>query len=299
MTRWKHALQWLALACATASAHADVSTRGVGPVWAVDGSRGTTVYLAGSVHVLRPEENALPSAFEVAYADSEALVMELDLDEVNPASIQSYLLEKSLLEPETSLRDLYSAPRYERLQASAARMGLPLDGLQRLKPWAVALMLAQLELARMGLDPEQGVEQQLAKRARADDKTLGGLETLAEQLDVLNDLSVADQAKFLELSVDEAEAGSLPESVNKLIAAWRLGDTQELGRMLLEEYERFPSLYGPLVTERNRRWLPQVERLLSAEHDTMVVVGTLHLVGEDGLLKLLAARGHKPRRVTP
>lgn len=295
---WIRALLCSGLVLVANAALADGASSGVGPVWAVDGVRDTTVYLAGSVHVLRPEDNELPSGFELAYADAEALVMELDLDEVDPARIQSYMLENSLLDPTTSLRELYGPKRYEKVEAGAARMGLPLAGLQQLKPWAVALMLAQLELARMGLDPEQGVEQQLAKRARADDKPLGGLETLAEQLDVLNDLSVSDQAKFLELSIEEAETGSLPESVDTLIGAWRRGDTELLSKLLLDEYARFPSLYRPLVEERNRRWLPQVERLLKADQDTMVVVGALHLVGDDGLLKLLEARGYKARRVS-
>lgn len=266
-----------------------------GPVWAVRGDHGT-VYIAGSVHVLDDARSELPAGFDIAYADADELVMELDLDALDVADMQGYLLEHSTLADGRQLRDLFSPHRYERVAAGAQRLGLPLDRFQRLEPWAVALMLAQLELVRMGLDPENGVEQQLARRAQADRKPIGGLETLKDQLDVLDGLSYDDQARFLELSVDEAASGEMPDGIDALLSAWRTADTETLAELLMDEYDSFPSLYRPLVADRNRRWLPQIEQLLAKEHDTLVVVGALHLVGDDGLLELLARRGH---RVSP
>lgn len=266
----------------------------MGPVWAIRGSHAT-VYIAGSVHVLDDERSELPAGFDLAYAAADELVMELDLDALDVADMQAYLLEHSTLADGRRLRDLFSAGSYARVAAGAERLGLPLDRFQRLEPWAVALMLAQLELVRLGLDPEKGVEQQLARRAQADSKPIAGLETLEEQLDVLDGMSYDDQARFLELSVDEAASGDMPAGLDTLLHAWRTADIDALAELLMEEYASFPSLYRPLVADRNRRWLPQIERLLAEKHDTLVVVGALHLVGDEGLLELLADRGHRAK----
>lgn len=276
------------LANGAATARADSA----GPVWAVHGRGGATVYLAGSVHVLDAARSKLPPAFDIAYRDAKRLVMEIDMDDLDPAAAASFLAANATIEGGGNLRTLLGAGRFARADAEARALGLPLDSVAQLEPWAVALALTQLQLARLGLDPSQGVEQQLANRARADGKPIAGLETVEEQLRVLDSLPYPDQARFLELTV--AEADTMNVELDRMLAAWRRADTGALERLLLDEYEKLPTLYRPLVTDRNRRWLPQIEALLTRGDDTLVVVGAMHLVGPDGLLALLTNRGLRP-----
>jgi len=146
---------------------------------------------------------------------------------------------------------------------------------------------------KLDLDLALGVERQLVARALADGKPIGGLETIEEQLAVLDGLSLEDQATFLEQTLDELDAA--PTEVRRMIDAWRRADTGALAHLLLDEYGKAPALYGALVTARNQRWIPQIVALLARPDDTLVVVGALHLVGEDGLLELLERRGITPR----
>ena len=113
-----------------------------------------------------------------------------------------------------------------------------------------------------------------------------------EQINILAGLSAADQARFLDLTVTELKDAD--RETREILAAWRSGNAAKLASLMSEDYARFPGLYRALVTDRNRRWLPQIERLLKADQDTLVVVGALHLVGAGGLVQLARADGFEP-----
>jgi hypothetical protein len=82
-----------------------------------------------------------------------------------------------------------------------------------------------------------------------------------------------------------------------LIETWNQGDAGTLGELLGEGFEDYASLYETLVVGRNREWLPKVESWADRGGTTLVVVGALHLVGEDSLIEMLTARGHRIRRL--
>lgn len=288
-------LRTLALLAVAATSAAPTCAASAGPVWSIHRPGGGTVYLAGSVHVLDAARSRLPPAFDSAWRDAERVVMELDMDDLDPAAAASFLAAHATIGDGENLRTLLGAERFARVDTQARALGLSLDSVAQLEPWAVALALTQLQLVKLGLDPAQGVEQQLTERARAEGKPIAGLETIDEQLGVLDGLSYMDQARFLELTAGESD--SMATELDGILTAWRRADTAALERLLLVEYERLPTLYGPLVTDRNRRWLPQIEALLARPDDTLVVVGTLHLVGPDGLLALLKDRGLVPTPV--
>ena len=258
------------------------------PIWALHGEHNT-VYLAGSVHLLRANDAALPAAFERAYAGSRALVMELDLGKVDQLEAASWMIEHGTLPEGSSLRKAVGEERYRRLTAEAGRLGLPMETADRQTPWVIGLELLELQYMQLGFDPEQGVEQQLERRAQTDGKPTSGLETVTEQLGVFETLSPEDQARFLDLVVTEMRG--VESETQSVVAAWRTGDARKLAALLGDEYKSFPTLYRTLVTDRNRRWLPQIEQLLKDKDNYLVVVGALHLVGEGGLLELMRKDG--------
>jgi uncharacterized protein YbaP (TraB family) len=268
-----------------------LSAQAASPVWAIRGAHNT-VYLAGSIHLLRAADASLPPAFTRAYAGSSRLVMEIDLGRLDQLAMAETLLQHGSLPEGTSLKQAVGAARYQRVSAAAASLGLPAALLDGETPWMVALQLTELEYAHLGFDPEQGVEQQLVRRALADKKPTAGLETLGDELAVFEALSGPQQARFLDMVVDElADAGSDTDAV---LEAWRRGDAARLGVLLAHEYGSFPALYQALVTDRNRHWLPEIERLLTGGEDCLVVVGALHLVGTGGLLEALRKDGFAP-----
>jgi uncharacterized protein len=260
----------------------------VGLVWQVRGAAGT-VYIAGSMHLLRPADATLPAGFDLAYREAEKLVMEIDVDDLDPAAASAFTATHATYPPGAGLRQALGERRWKRARDEFARIGLRIETLDRLEPWAAALLYSVAGMTQLGFDPALGVEEQLKVRALADRKDIAGLETLEYQLGLFDALSAEDQARLLELTLEDA-AGSARE-IDRLTAAWRSGDGRTLARLLLGEYRRFPALYESLVYRRNRNWVPQVEALLQDDDDTLLVVGALHLVGERGLIALLRQRG--------
>jgi uncharacterized protein len=266
-----------------------LSAQAASPVWAVRGSHNV-VYLAGSIHMLPADDAALPPGFARAYADSARLVMELDLGKFDPMEAMTWMMDHGALPQGTTLRGVLGEPLYGRVSAAAASLGMPMTGLDSLAPWVVGIEITDLAYEHEGFDPEQGVEEQLMRRAQADRKPTAGLETLPEELGSLSSLSREDQVRMLDQTVDDLK--DLKAEMHEVTSAWRQGDATRLAALLSSEYNAFPSLYKPLVTDRNRHWLPEVEELLGEKANALVVVGALHLVGEGGLLELLRRKGY-------
>lgn len=281
------------LACAglaLASAHAWSAERH--SLWSVKG-RTNTLYLLGSVHFLKPSEQ-LPSVVEEAYQDAEALLMEIDMDDLDPADTQAATLELGMLPAGQSLEQRLGPELHAKVAAKAREVGLDPALLNRFQPWLAAMTLVQLHLVKLGLDPNAGVEQRLTARAVSDSKPIEGLETLRQQLGMLAALPEAQQREFLLYSVEDTERAT--REIDQMLAAWRRGDAQALEELLAEGLKEYPDLYRPLTVERNRRWIARIEQLLDDREDYLIVVGTLHLVGADSVLELLARKGHKVRQ---
>jgi uncharacterized protein len=271
-----------------------LSAQAASPVWAIRGAHNT-VYLAGSIHLLRAADATLPPAFMHAYAGAARLVMEVDLPKLDADEMARTLTEHARLPAGTTLEQQLGAARFQRVSAAATALGLPDATLERDTPWMVGLQLTELEYVHLGFDPQQGVEGQLMRRALADHKPTAGLETFGDELGVFAAMSRPEQLRFLDMALadlDEAESDT-----QAVLEAWRRGDARQLGALLAREYRTFPTLYRALVSDRNRRWLPQIETLLQQSEDCLVVVGALHLVGSGGLLELLRGAGFAPQQL--
>jgi hypothetical protein len=281
---------WLAAAAlAFASAPGDAAERSV--VWSVRGEHNT-VYLFGSIHVLRPGDVGLPRAAQAAYDDAEQLVMELDMDDpavADPVAMAAQMQHYARLPAGQSLESVLGSD-YAAVATHLQDAGLDLALFDGFAPWFVGMLILQLEVAKRGFDPAHGIEQQVTDRAVADRKPIAGLETPADQFAVLAGLTLPEQKRFLLMTLEETE--STDARLDELLTAWRTGDTATLARVLSEEFEEFPELYRPLTEDRNRAWAERLAGLLDDRDDYLVVVGALHLVGRNSVVDLLRQRGY-------
>lgn len=291
MTIARHAAGLL-LALLTTLAPQAGWTRDRSILWTVQG-RHNTVYLLGSIHVLRPDDGRLPRAAEAAYDDAEQLVMEIDMDDAaaaDPAALLRAMQRAALLPQGRSLRDVLGSD-YEAINARARQSGIDLALLDRFAPWFVAVTLLQVELARRGFSPEFGIEHSLAARAGRDGKPIAGLETAEQQFAAMGGLPLAQQKRFLLMTLEET--GQIDAQLDELVRAWRDGDADTLARILTAEFAGFPELYRPLTEDRNRAWMDHLVDLLDDRDDYLVVVGALHLVGRHSVVDLLEQRGYE------
>lgn len=285
---------WLGLLLATGLCSSPLrAAQDEGLVWQLQGPRGS-VFIAGSMHLLRRERPALPTAIVKAYDESESLVMEIDTDDIDDQYTAELMLRLATFSDGGSLPSIAGDGRWQKLQPMLSRVQVPESFAATLEPWGVAILLTSLEYARLGFDPEIGVEKQLQDFAARDRKSIAGLETPEFQIGLFDALPMDEQLQLLDMTLEDI--GEMPDTVDELYAAWRSGDLQALDALLLEGYREMPRLYADLVERRNRNWVAPIKALLDKEGDTLVVVGALHLVGERGLIALLEREGLKPQR---
>jgi uncharacterized protein YbaP (TraB family) len=197
------------------------------------------------------------------------------------------------------LQDTLAPDTWRQLEAWAQRRGVPLENLQGLEAWFVSLTISLVEMQALGLDPKLGLDRHFAQRATEAGKPTEGLETGAQQIALFDGMDPRLQQQSLEDVL--SDAGEMEENINRLHALWRQGDVDgleaETNQRMREEY---PALYARINRDRNLAWLPVIRKWLDgagAEEDVLVVVGALHLLGEDGLVRLLREAGYTVERL--
>ena len=257
-------------------------------MWMAEGS-GNRVYLLGSIHLLREQDHPLPQIIADAYEDAETLYMELDMDDLDPLATQATINRLGMLEEGISLRQVMGEELYAEAAAAASELEIPLEMLDRTEPWYAAITVEQLVLARIGFSTAYGIEMHLLRKASGDGKEILGFETLEQQLGYLDGLSLEAQRELLMQTLTEGAV--IREIMDDLISAWRSGDIDYLEQTLLADLSGYPELYDTIVADRNRLWVDTIDDLLDDGEDYLVIVGALHLVGEDGVPRLLEQRG--------
>ena len=259
--------------------------------WEVKGAHNT-VFLLGSVHMLKPADSALPPEVLRAYDRASTLVMELDLNDVDPEQLMGSGLESATLPDDQSLSEVVGPDLYAQFLARAKPLGLDPEVTLRLQPWFAAILLEQMTLTQSGFEAGAGIDMQFTRRAAADHKPIVGLETMSQQMGFFTQLSSDQQRQFLRATLKDLDTEARDTAA--VVRAWQLGDTAELERLLRDQSAQSPQLFRTLTTDRNRRWLPQITSLLGDDHDALVIVGAMHLIGRDGIIDLLKHRGYNP-----
>jgi len=257
-------------------------------LWELHGKHNT-VYILGSIHVLRPGDYPLAPAVLDAYSSAKSLLMEVNLEEIDSQAIQSELLASALLPAGQSLPVILGKQRYDHAGALAREVGVELAAFDQFAPWFAAEAISQLQLMQLGFQPQSGVEMYFLERARSDGKKVAGLETVHDQISLFEALSMDAQAEYLLSSLEQAR--DLPKEVDAMVQAWRRGDTGWFEQQLKTELGRDPQLYQSVLVARNRKWVPKIEALLNDDKNYLVIVGTGHLVGQSSVIDLLKKDG--------
>ena len=281
------ALLLLLLICAAPAVRADGAHH---TLWVASGAHNT-VYLLGSVHVLKPESSDLPPEALRAYDDAKALVMEIDLNNVMAEPMLDADSELERLPAGQTLESVLGADAYGKFAAHLKTVDMDAELFSSFQPWFAAMVYEQAELTQQGFEAGSGVDEQFAQRAALDHKPIIGLETMEQQLGFFAHLSMDEQRRFLLYVLDDAE--DTLHSADAVVAAWRSGDVGQLERLLRESSAEYPELFRILTVDRNRRWLPTLTALLHEDQDYLVIVGALHLVGTDGLVAMLQQSGYR------
>jgi len=252
--------------------------------------KGGAIYLVGSVHVLTPDFYPLDPALEAAYKDSDLLVEEVDMAELLDPASQMAALSRGMLTGDQTLDKLLSPATLALVKKATGDLGAAGGPLMRFKPWMLAIALQGFELQKVGFDPELGLDKHFYDRAKEQGKAVQGLETAEYQISRFDTMTMEQQDRMLAQTLKELDTEIA--SVGKLTAAWKSGDAPAVERIVLADLKSDPQMYQRLLVERNKNWLPKIEALFAGRGRALVVVGAAHLVGPDGVLAMLKAKGY-------
>jgi uncharacterized protein YbaP (TraB family) len=259
-------------------------------IWKATSKGGGTVYLVGSVHLLSSDYYPLAPAFENAFKASDLLVEELDLGEMLAPASQMRLLTRGMLPAGQSLDQVLSAATLLSLANAVAELGMPLEPLKQFKPWMLAITLQSMAWQKAGFDAEHGLDRHFYEMARKEGKAIRGLETLEFQISRFDGMTRDVQDRMLAETLEELK--KTDATFTRVADAWKRGDVKAVEDQVLADLKSEPEMYERLLVDRNRVWLPQIEALFSRPLQAFVVVGAAHLIGADGLLEMLRAKGY-------
>ncbi len=262
------------------------------PALWVTSDADTTIYLFGTIHILRAGTEWFHGKLLTAARSSDELVTEIpDSDQ---SEIQAILLDLGILPAGQTLRALLPANDRAALERELVRLGQPINAFDRFKPWYAADLIMLLEAGRVNINAANGPESVISEYFQSIHKPRSGLETLRGQFQLLDSLPVPLQRRYLGEAANEAPtiAGELEE----LIAAWSRGDADQLA-IINSDMKDEPELREILLTGRNRNWASWIKARLEKPGTVFVAVGAGHLAGEGSVQDQLKSLGIATNRV--
>jgi hypothetical protein len=274
-------------AAATALTDADPA------LWVVK-DEDTTIYLFGTVHVLKPGLSWFDEAVKDAFDKSDEMMLEIVMPEDQNAVART-MMPLAMDQSGKTIPSRLTADQLKAYQAAIVSVGLPANAFDNFEPWFPAMTLSVLPLTKLGYDPEQGAEKLLTKFAKADAKPVSGLETLEEQLGFFDQLPDVQQVAFLNTVVRDMD--KLGPMLDKMVALWAKGDPDGLAVAMNESMAATPELAKTLLYDRNARWADQIKTRLDKPGTVFIAVGAGHLAGEKSVQDYLKAQGLTATRV--
>jgi len=258
-------------------------------VWKI--SKGNQhLFIGGTIHILGESDYPLPPAYDRAYEQSKTLVFETDIEKANDPAFMQKLVKRFAYQQGKTLRSGLTRSTFTTLEEYCQSSGIPISMLLPYKPQFASLMLTSMELQKLGINLA-GVDDHFNQRALRDGKILRELETIEEQLQFLANMGLGQEDELILSTIKENQ--QLEKLMQLMLGAWRKGDIDTLDREVLKPMElEFPSTYQDLLVKRNKNWLPYIKAYLRSPDIEFILVGALHLAGEDGLIVKLQKAGY-------
>lgn len=261
---------------------------GRGPAMWVIRDADSTLYLFGTVHLLRPTTGWGTDRVDAAFDSADRIVFEISNPDDQAAVIP--LIQQHGISLATPLTSLLTPEEIADLDAAAQTIGLSAAQMDPFRPWFAALTLSVAPLAKAGYDPASGVELLLKARAEAAGKPVSGFETIDEQIRILAGFPEEAQLEFLRATLEDYENATV--ELDKLVEAWAAGDVEAIETIGVEPMrESSEELYQALLVRRNTNWANQIQTMLEGAGTAFIAVGAAHLAGDDSVQEILEQRG--------
>ncbi len=286
----KHWLSFLAVICLSLPLGAQPPAVTRHTLWKVQGKE-SSVYLLGSVHVLKKSDYPLAAPIEAAFSNASVVAFETDIAALEDPATAMKLMSKSQLPEGETLSKQLSPEVYKMWTRHVEESGLPAEMFDQFTPAMASLTIAMLEMQKLGLDASQGVDKHFFALAHKSGKEIVPLEPVEFQINLLTGFSKEEGELLMKATLKDME--NLKKDLAELLNAWKTGDAAQLEKLLNEAMKESPAIYKRMLTDRNQNWVPKIEELARGKKNAVVIVGAAHLVGKEGVVELLRKKGLK------
>jgi uncharacterized protein YbaP (TraB family) len=257
-------------------------------VWKV--SKGNDyIYLAGTVHILPASELPLPTEFTDAYRNSDAIVLETKLPDPTDSNFQIKMIQKMSYQNGKKLSDVLSKRTYGQLSDYISGFGADINTLNGFKPGFIVTMMAMMEAQRSSISGD-GVDAYFNKLAAKDNKEIEYLETADFQLNMLANMGIGDEEKFVKSNLIQMK--DFKQIFTELITAWRKGNVKQLEKVVIAPMMKDRKTFKAVITARNQNWIPHIEKMFTDNDREFVLVGVGHLIGSKSVISMLRDKGY-------
>jgi uncharacterized protein YbaP (TraB family) len=275
-----------------------VKTAATPAMWTVKGVHGT-VYLFGSVHVMKPGVDWETDKVKAALKGSDTLYLEVaDMDPESMKAMQPMVLQMGM-DAEHPLSTKISKDDVELMDKAVKALGMPGESMfEPMRPWMAYLTLSVLPAIQAGYQPDSGIDEKLLAEGKGETKPVKGFETAEQQLHYLADMPETEQVELLHQALVD-----LPKStaqMDEMVADWTKGDVEKIAAMENDEMKgKYPALYQKLLVKRNENFAAALTTILKDPKTgtVFVTIGAAHLAGPDSVMKMLEKNGFTAVRV--
>jgi uncharacterized protein YbaP (TraB family) len=256
-----------------------------------------SIYLLGSFHLLKADDYPLSPDIDKVFAEAENLVFEVPPSQLTDPLLAQKMQEMAGFSEGGSLSQVLPPDVREKMGQVLGKDRLA--QMEAMEPWFINLGLLIGISQQMGFKADQGLDLHIARMAEAANTPVSGLETAEEQLAVLDASPMDEQIAGLRDFFNKP--GEVPKLLNETHDAWRTANVAKLNSLVIDEVRKeTPVTYRIINVERNDAWVPKLQQMLDGAtggNDTLVVVGAMHLIGEDGVVEKLRAKGYQVERI--
>lgn len=268
--------------------------------WKVEKAGQAPNWLLGTMHLSDPRVTELPVEAKAAFDSSKVVVLESDeiLDQQKAAAKMMARPDLMYFAGKETIADYLKPDEQKLLEDGLMKRGMPFNAVVKMKPWLLTSMVAlpSCELSRKA----QGMpflDMKLAQEGLAAGKEVKGVETLAEQLEVVASLPMSFHVKSLVGSVKYPQyTADMMETTLQLYLQGEIGLVFPAGTYFAPEtdasdFQDMALFEERLITVRNHHMADRGEPIL-ARGNVFMAVGALHLIGDEGLVELLRKKGY-------
>ena len=259
--------------------------------WKVS-SKDNVVYLLGSIHAGNKEMYPLAKEIEAAYAESTTLAVEADITRIDQGKIQAFVV-KGMYHGDDVLWNHINEETKKQMEKTCQLLTISCDAMAKMKPWLLSVMLPSMAMMKYGMDVKYGIDRHFLEMAAKtpETKRILEIEGAEFQLKMLESFEGDLQEESLATSLSQMD--KLKELFQTMRELWMSGDAEAMDDWITKNMAGSEKMRKVMIDGRNPAMADAAERLLKGKGRGFVVVGAGHLLGKDGVVRMLVDRGYK------